>query len=109
MESYFARVNYNWNEKYYLTASARMDGTSTFRYDKWGTFWSAGASWRIAEENFIRDNVDWMDELKLRFSIGTTGNQAVNATSYPYTDLWSLGESDGQFTLSQVWWGVFPI
>lgn len=106
MESYFARVNYNWNEKYYVSASVRMDGTSTFRYDKWGTFWSAGASWRIAEENFIRDNVDWMDELKLRFSIGTTGNQAVNSTSYPYTDLWSLGESDGQFTLSQVWWGV---
>lgn len=105
MESWFGRVNYGFRDKYLFSASLRADGTSKFRYDKWGTFWSLGAAWRIAEENFVRNNASWINDLKLRFSIGTTGNQEVNTTSYPYTDLWDLDELDGDFSLTQVWWG----
>ena len=105
LESYFARANYNYKNKYYASASVRRDGTSKFRYNKWGTFWSAGGAWRIAEEDFIRNSAPWINELKLRASVGTTGNQAVNKTDYPYTDLYEIGESGGQFTVTQVWWG----
>ena len=56
MESYFARVNYNWNEKYYAAASVRMDGTSTFRYDKWGTFLRyAQAEYDLADSDTVKN------------------------------------------------------
>ncbi|MCS2372946.1 TonB-dependent receptor [Phocaeicola vulgatus] len=47
MESFFGRFNYNFNEKYYFSASIRTDGSSTLPKDnRWGTFWSVGANWR---------------------------------------------------------------
>lgn len=105
LESYFARANYSYKDKYYLSGSIRTDGSSKFRYDKWGTFWSVGASWRMAEENFIRNNASWINELKVRASVGTTGNQSLNDTDYPYTDLWEIQDNGGEFGVKQVWWG----
>ena len=77
MVSYLARMNYNYNSKYYLTASIRTDGSSRFGSDrKYGLFPSAAAAWRISDENFLK-NVKQLSELKLRASYGVTGNNNI--------------------------------
>ena len=74
IEGYFLRTNYNFNNKYYISASARRDGSSVFDRDtRWGTFYSVGASWRIDQESFMQD-VSFIDQLKLRGSYGEVGN-----------------------------------
>ncbi len=74
VEGYFLRANYNFNNKYYVSASARRDGSSVFSTDaRWGNFYSVGASWRIDQEKFIED-VSFIDALKLRASYGEVGN-----------------------------------
>ncbi len=75
--SYMVRMNYNFGEKYYITATARRDGYSGFaRNRKYGNFPSVAAAWRITSEPFMA-NIGWADDLKLRASYGTVGNQAV--------------------------------
>jgi len=75
--SYLARANYNYNSKYYLTASIRTDGSSRFGSEhKYGVFPSAAIAWRISEENFLKD-VRFLDELKFRASYGETGNNNI--------------------------------
>lgn len=101
LEGFFTRLNYNYDSRYYISASYRIDGTSKFRYDKWGNFWSVGGAWRMAEERFIRDHAYWLDELKFRASYGTQGNQQINASQYPYTDLWSVSNQQGQIGITQ--------
>lgn len=77
--SYFARVNYKFDEKYLLTLSARADGSSTLaKGHKWGYFPSAAAGWRINEETFL-SNAAWLNNLKIRTSWGISGNAAVPA------------------------------
>ena len=98
LEGYFARANYNYDERYYASLSYRYDGASRFKYDKWGHFWSIGGSWRISNENFM-NNANWVDDLRLRVTYGVSGNQL--SSIYPYTNLWSIGESDGQPAISQ--------
>lgn len=89
IESWLGRVNYNYNEKYYLSASLRTDASSRFHKDyRWGTFWSVGANWRISEENFLK-NADWLDNLSLKASYGEQGNDAVG-TYYAWQSLYSL-------------------
>ena len=74
IEGYFLRANYNFDNKYYLSASVRRDGSSVFSTDaRWGNFYSVGASWRIDQENFMTD-VTFIDRLKLRASFGQVGN-----------------------------------
>lgn len=74
IEGYFARVNYNFDSKYFLSLSARRDGSSVFSRDaRWGTFYSIGGSWRIEQESFM-ENVPFVDRLKLRSSYGEVGN-----------------------------------
>ncbi len=77
MISYLSQVNYNYAHRYYLSGSFRRDGHSRFGTEnKYGNFWSAAASWRISEENFMQE-VDWIDNLKFRISYGVTGNAEV--------------------------------
>jgi TonB-linked SusC/RagA family outer membrane protein len=77
LESYFLRALYNYDSKYYLSASARRDGSSVFSTDaRWGTFYSVGASWRIDQEEFMED-VSFVNSLKLRASYGEVGNDAL--------------------------------
>jgi len=77
LESYFSRLNYNFADRYYFSASYRTDGSSHFHKDfRWGDFWSVGASWRVSEEAFM-DGVTWVDNLTLKASFGTQGNNAV--------------------------------
>ncbi|MEJ7767412.1 MAG: TonB-dependent receptor [Chitinophagaceae bacterium] len=75
--SYLARANYNYNSKYYVTASIRTDGSSRFGPEnKYGIFPSAAVAWRISEENFLKD-ISSLNELKLRASYGETGNNNI--------------------------------
>lgn len=70
----FARVNYNYNDKYLIQASIRRDGSSVFGENyQWGYFPSVGAAWRISNESFM-ENSSLFDDLKFRASYGTTGN-----------------------------------
>jgi TonB-linked SusC/RagA family outer membrane protein len=72
--SFFGRAEYDYADKYYLSASYRQDGSSRFSKDfRWGGFFSAGASWRLSQEAFIHD-IEWINNLSLRASFGTTGN-----------------------------------
>ena len=74
MISYFARASYSLMDRYLLTATVRRDGSSNFGTGNlWGTFPSVAAGWRISEEPFMK-NVEWLDNLKLRFGWGQTGN-----------------------------------
>src|SRR5690606_29264854 len=74
IEGYFLRANYDFDNKYYISGSVRRDGSSVFSTEsRWGTFYSVGASWRIDQEAFM-DNVDFVDQLKIRGSYGEVGN-----------------------------------
>lgn len=75
--SYLGRVNYNYDNKYYVTASLRTDGSSRFGGEnKYGLFPSAALAWRISDENFLKD-VEVISDLKLRASYGETGNNNI--------------------------------
>jgi len=77
LQSYFGRVNYNFDKKYFLTASLRADGSTRFGdNNKYGYFPSVAAGWTISNENFLKGN-SVINELKLRASWGQTGNQEV--------------------------------
>ena len=74
LEGFFGRVEYNYGNKYYATASYRRDGSSRFAPEnRWGDFWSVGASWRLDQEGFLRGS-SVIDQLKLKASYGTQGN-----------------------------------
>jgi len=76
LASYFGKIDYNYQEKYLLSFSARGDGSSRFgEENRWGIFPAVSAAWRISEEGFF--NADWVDELKVRGSWSTTGNQSI--------------------------------
>lgn len=72
--SYFARVNYSYDDKYIATVSYRREGSSKFgKNHRWGNFWSVSAGWRLNREKFLQD-VEWLNDLKLRVGYGVTGN-----------------------------------
>ena len=83
MESYFARVNYSYDERYAISASIRRDGSSAFGPNsRWGTFPGVSASWTVTNESFARD-LPVLDYLKVRVGAGAVGNQEVGrANSY---------------------------
>lgn len=99
-EGYFGRVNYDYADKYYASLSYRHDGSSRFsKENRWGNFWSFGASWRISQEKFMKD-ITWINNLKLRASYGETGNDDIlksngNSDYYPYQTLYGLGYNNG--------------
>ncbi len=76
--SYFARLNYNYNEKYLLMLTMRADGSSKYQ-EKWGYFPSVGTAWVVSEESFM-ENLKWIDFLKVRASWGKLGNDQVAAS-----------------------------
>uniref|UniRef100_UPI003F6F1459 SusC/RagA family TonB-linked outer membrane protein n=1 Tax=Dyadobacter sp. TaxID=1914288 RepID=UPI003F6F1459 len=80
LASYFARIAYNYKEKYLFNVSVRRDGSSRFGVDnRWGTFPSASAGWRMSEEDFLK-SVPAISELKLRASYGLAGNNAFSGS-----------------------------
>lgn len=92
------RVDYDYLSKYLLQASFRYDGSSKFYNKKWGFFPSLSLGWRISEESFIKDNISFIDNLKLRASIGRMGDDNVEpylwlmAFDYPGGDSYVLGD-----------------
>ena len=92
------RFDYDYLSKYLVQASFRYDGSSKFYNKKWGFFPSFSLGWRISEENFIKDNFSFIDNLKLRASIGRMGDDNVEAYlwmmafNYPGGDSYILEE-----------------
>ena len=77
IESWMGRFNYDFDEKYYFSASVRRDGSSRFYKDnRWGTFWSVGGNWRISKEAFLQD-VKWINNLSVKLSYGQQGNDNI--------------------------------
>ena len=116
MESFLGRANYIYDNKYYVEASARRDGSSKFKLNenRWGTFWSIGGAWRVTGETFMDNTKNWLDNLKIRSSYGIIGNQN-GIGNYSGYQTWGYGAKYTQttggngipesFTLSQ---GGFP-
>lgn len=91
-EGWLGRAQYDYDGKYFISASFRRDASSRFHpKHRWGNFWSAGAAWIISKEEFF--NVDWIDMLKIKASYGEQGND--NIGNYRYVDTYSLVNSNG--------------
>jgi TonB-linked SusC/RagA family outer membrane protein len=93
MLSFFGVANYNFKNKYFLQASLRTDGSSRFgEENRWGTFWSVGASWNLHNESFMK-NIEFIDLLKIRGSYGLSGNFDIG--DYDQYGLYSNNQYDG--------------
>lgn len=78
--SYFGRVNYTYDDRYYFTFTLRADGTNVFSPgNKWGVFPAAAIAWRISDEKWMADTKNWLDNLKFRLSYGIAGNARVGS------------------------------
>ena len=89
IDSYLSRFNYGYDDKYYFSASFRRDASSIFHEDnRWGNFWSVGASWRISQEKFLSD-VRWLNNLTLKASYGVQGNDQIGSL-YAWQAYYSL-------------------
>lgn len=87
--SYFARLQYNWNDTYMFTANMRADGSSKLAPGhRWGYFPSFSAAWRISNEKFMK-NISWINDLKIRGGWGETGNQS-GLGDYAYLAKYSI-------------------
>lgn len=97
-ESYLARARYNYDERYFVEGSFRRDGSSRFHPDnRWGNFFSLGASWNIKREAFMED-INWINNLKLRASYGEVGNDA-GVNYYGYMALYTIDKNGGNAAL----------
>ncbi len=91
-EGIFSRAQYNFGEKIFVSGSFRRDASSRFAPEyRWGNFWSAGAAWIASKEDWF--DLSFVDELKLKASIGSQGND--NIGNYRYTDTYDIINSDG--------------
>ena len=98
--SYLGNANYNYDNKYYFSASIRRDGSSRLGVDnRWANFWSVSGAWRISAEKFL-SNVKWLDDLKVRVSYGTNGNLP---TDY-YANLATYSFAGGYGSGSAIYW-----
>ncbi len=77
--SWVAKLDYNYDNKYYLSGSWRRDGTSRFlASNRWGDFWSVSAAWNLTRESFMESTQNWLDNLRAKVSYGTNGTQPGN-------------------------------
>lgn len=104
LEGVFLKADYILNEKYFLTASIRRDGSSRFDADKrWGSFWAVGGSWKLSAEEFMA-GIEAIDFLKIKASYGTQGNDNIGYT-HTYSDLYSVNRVDGAPAFTKVFRG----
>lgn len=86
----FARINYNWEDKYIFNLTARRDGSSRFGPGKqFGDFGAVGAAWILTEENWLKNKFDFLSLAKIRASYGSTGNDQIG--DYQYLTRWTAG------------------
>ena len=96
LQSYFGRVNYSYDDKYLLTVTGRMDGSTKFGFgNKYGFFPSAALGWRIIEEDFFQGLTGTFNDLKLRVGWGQTGNQ--NIGDYRYDKFYYLSDASASY------------
>ena len=98
-EGYFGRIQYDYDGKYFGSASYRRDASSRFHPDhRWGNFWSLGAAWILSKENFFHEwDLTWVDMLKIKASYGSQGNDNI-ADEYEtlrYTNTYQIANSNG--------------
>ena len=90
------RLNYSYADKYIVSLNMRADGSSKFaKGNRWGYFPSFSAAWRMTQEKFM-NHISWLDDLKLRVSYGSLGNQSV--ASYAYMATYTTSLPDGRYT-----------
>ena len=105
--SFFTRLNYDWKHRVSLGATLRADGSSKFaRGNRWGFFPSAAVSWTVSNEPWMQQNSGWLDQLKLRYSFGTAGNNNIPSgqllkTYSASTSSW-ISQSTNIFTAGKV-------
>ena len=113
MLAYFARLNYDYKNKYLLSATYRREGSSRFgKNNLWGNFPSVSLGWRLTEESFM-DGISWLNDLKLRGSFGVTGNNSIGdynnaaslaAAGYLYNDTFAPGVVLNSFVNNNIGW-----
>lgn len=98
--SYFGRLSYDYQGKYFLDLTYRRDASSRFsRHNRWANFWAVGTMWDAKKEAFLADK-SWLNGLRLKFSLGTQGNSSIgNYSVDTYVSKW--GQSAGEFG-----WGI---
>lgn len=95
----FYRLTYNYDDRYLFEANGRYDGTSRFPQEsRFGFFPSFSAGWRISNEKFMSGTNSWLDNLKIRASYGTLGNQLLGNDFYPYVSSMGTGQSPYMFS-----------
>ena len=106
--SFFGKINYSYSDRYLVSFTLRHDGSSRFgAKNQYGTFPSVSAGWRISEEPFMASAKSWLDNLKLRYSWGQTGNQEISDTArytlyeaVTATGLWGSGKAGSSYDIS---------
>ena len=106
--SFFGKANYTYDDKYLASFTIRRDGSSRFgSHNQYGTFPSFSAGWRISEEKFMEGTRSWLDNLKLRYSWGQTGNQEISNTarytlykSMVSTGLWNSDQAGSSYDIA---------
>ena len=106
--SFFGKINYTYDDKYLASFTIRRDGSSRFgSNNQYGTFPSVSAGWRISQEKFMEGTKGWLDNLKLRYSWGQTGNQEISNTArYTLykavisTGLWGSGQAGTSYDIN---------
>ena len=104
-----ARLQYNYANKYFLSASYRRDASSRFAPEnRWGNFWSVGGGWLMNKESFLQD-AHWIDMLKYKISYGVQGNDNLNLSGSHnynyYSDHFNIADAGGDFALSMSYKG----
>ena len=108
IESYFGRLNYNYDDRYLLTATLRADGSSSFaKESRWGWFPSVALAWKVNNEAFLKD-VEAINSLKLRLGWGVVGNQwagyAYGVTMASAASIWGTGFYAGNYPNRELKW-----
>ena len=106
--SYFGKINYTYADKYMGSVTVRRDGSSRFgSNNQYGIFPSVSLGWRLSQEKFMQKASSWLDDLKLRYSWGQTGNQEISNTarytlyrSVVSTGLWGSGQAGSSYDIA---------
>ena len=106
LTSILGRIFYSYQDRYLITMTMRRDGSSKFaKGNRYGNFPSVSVGWNIAEEKFVKDHIDWLDQLKLRAGYGELGNQEISDYQYSSTVTTGINYPNGNGELLQ---GAFP-
>ena len=96
-EGFFSRAMYDYDNRFFASASYRRDASSRFHpKHRWGNFWSIGGAWIISRENFMKSASAWLDNLKIKASLGSQGNDSIG--DFRYTNTYSIENANGEIS-----------